>query len=177
VNLKEFVQSLDINSYDWLIHRSVKMQHTMGAYGVFAHFKPPYQNYAYPNYQIIVNTIPLIHQSITTYGLESLTYDYTILVHEAILRHIGVMEDERECLHRDMKNPFTMLRECMQSVLSLPLFILFSFGLLNHQIYDAISSSRILKIVAGLIGFLGTVVGLATEWEQFVNIIKMAIRN
>lgn len=186
-NLKQFVDQRDMNTYGWLIHRSAKMQNTMGSYGIFTHFRLPYANYSYQNYQIITNIIPLIQQNFVNaeeaftthrYGIENQAYNYTNMVHEAILRHIGVLEDEKEKLENDIKNPLSIFRNGMQSILRLPFLILFSFGLLNRQKYDSTLSSGIYKVgssIFSLMGFIGMIVGLVTGWEQFVKIIRSII--
>lgn len=176
--LTEYVHQRNSDSYGWLIHRSHKMQNMMGSYGILYQFKLPYQTYVYQNYPLILNIIPMIQQSFSTYGLENMGREYAILVHEAILRHIGAMEDEKETLKKDIMNPLSIIREGMQSILNLPLLILFSFGLLNRSIYEAISASGILKFISGIIGFIGfvsAVVGLITGWEQFIKILNQLL--
>jgi hypothetical protein len=173
-NLKKFVEQQDMNMYGWLIHRSHKMQTMMGSYGILAQFQLPYKSYIYQNYPVILNVIPMIQQSFSTFGLENMGREYATLVHEAILRHIGAMEDKKEALEKDIINPLTIIREGMQSIVKLPLLILFSFGLLNRRIYDVVSASGVFKVVSGIIGFIGflsAVVGLITGWEQFIKML------
>lgn len=178
-NLKQFVEQQDMNMYGWLIHRSHKMQTMMGSYGILAQFQLPYKSYIYQNYPVILNVIPMIQQSLSTFGLENMGREYATLVYEAILRHIGVMEDKKEVLEKDIINPLTIIREGMQSIVKLPLLFLFSFGLLNRRIYDIISASGIFKVVSGIIGFIGflsAVVGLITGWEPFIKILNTLLK-
>lgn len=44
--------------FDWLMRHSNRMQTDMGTYGIYGSYKPPFANYAYTNYPIILNMLP-----------------------------------------------------------------------------------------------------------------------
>lgn len=174
--LHQYIESRgnDGESYGWLIHRSNKMQNHMGSTGVFASFKPPYANYVYNNYPIILNMVPALQRTFSDNYLATsqVAQSYAANLLETSVRHIGNIEDRREAVVSKIKNPFVWFATGVQLVLSIPVRMLGWFGVVGNTAVAFITSSLLFKFVAalvGLIGFASSVVGLATGWEPFIS--------
>lgn len=177
--LRRYIESRgdDGESYGWLIHRSNKMQNHMGGAGVFASFKPPYANYAYSNYPIILNMVPALRR---TFGddylaTSQIAQSYAGSLLETTVRHIGNIEDRREALVSKIKNPLVWFATGVQLALSIPVRMLGWFGVMGNSIVATITSSLLFKSVAalvGIIGFASSVVGLVTGWDPFISLLN-----
>jgi hypothetical protein len=173
--LQEYVQSdgRNLEAYGWLIHRSNKMQNQMGRTGILASFKPPFANYAYNHYPIILNMVPALRQAFSDRFLstDQLAHSYASSLLECTIRHIGMIEDHAEIISGRLKNPFIWFSEGVTLALSLPVRILGWFGVLGGVAVSGLTSNILFKGISALvalIGFASAIVGLATGWAPFV---------
>src|SRR4051812_7601059 len=74
----------DAGSYDWLIQRSVGIQHQMGPHGYMAHFSPPFANYLVPNWAIVLNALPEIRRGLHDDILMRQGFEYAQLLKDAL---------------------------------------------------------------------------------------------
>lgn len=162
----------DHKTYSQLISASPKIQDAMGHWGIYATFIPPYSQFSYHNWRIILNGIPAIRQHTSDPLMVGRIADgYVDVVDQALLRALGTLEANIDDQVKDRWNPVILLREGLVYTLTLPLYVLAEFGLLTKQLYERIVSSFIVHAIAfGLaaFGLFASVVGLAVDWEPFV---------
>lgn len=175
--LRQFVESSGSQSdaYGWLIHRSNKMQEQLGSDGVFAKYRPPFANFQFQNFPIVLNLLPELQRSLTD-QLPSgdLANQYAMALQEALVRHLGTLHDREVDLAKSIRNPLTWLREGVRAIVALPLNVLSWLGVLSEVTVGRITASKYFSALSGLaalIGFVSAVVGLVTGWRQFQNVV------
>ena len=89
--------NIDGELYVWLTLNVNKIQNIMGSMGEMT-FKPAFQNYFVPNYEIIINTIPKFREGrVEAFEVNS--------VDDSLLRYIGYQEENRKSIVSFLKNP------------------------------------------------------------------------
>lgn len=173
----------DQAAFNWLIRNSSQMQNEMGGYGIYGSFKPPFANYVYNNYPIILNMIPELRQHFDRRDgfsrLEDQTIDsYGKSVDEAILRYIGASELKAKQNLREIRNPIVWLRVGVRSIISIPLLLLSSLGLLGSRTLGMMQGSVIFRLLTGVISLAGlaaSVVTVLVGWDQTVKLVEPAL--
>ena len=163
----------DTITYGWLLLRSNKMQNLLGPQGIIHHFKPPFANYAYKNYPVILNMIPEVRKFIGGISVKY-AHEYAITIRECIIRYAGTLEDLADILYKELFNPFIWIRETFQIVTALPFFLLNWFGIISTSALRSITSNILFKLSSGFIavvGFLSAIIGIITGWDKFVVIL------
>jgi hypothetical protein len=174
--LRSYLESSgkDTEAYGWLIHRSNKMQIQLGPEGVLAAYKPPFANFQYQNYPVVLNLLPELRRALEDNILSGQHYShqYGMLLQETLIRHGGSLHDRAETLARSLKNPLAWLREGVRAMVALPLSVLAWVGLLSEATVGRITGSKIFRVLSGfaaIIGFVSAVMGIALGWEAFVQ--------
>lgn len=174
--LGQYVQSKgqDHESYLWLVQHSQRMQTQVGLDGVFATYKPPGANYYMRNYAIILNLLPELKNELTSFhlGWESLSSQYASILQDALVRHFGTLDQEREELAKLAHNPIEWLREGTLAFLGFPVRLLGWVGLLSTGIvHRGLGSSfaRILSGLATLAMLLSAIIGIVVGWQPFIQ--------
>jgi hypothetical protein len=179
-NLASYVNSGGRNepAYLALAHQSARVQTALGSFGVMAIYRPPFDNVAYHNYQIVVNMVPELRRWVPdddTFSSLRPGREFARTLQDAILRYAGVLEPMLQSLERNLRNPFVLLREGVGEVLLLPIRLLNWFGLLTSGRVAAVQRSAIFRVAGGiatLVGFVSAVVGLITGWEPFLRMVR-----
>jgi hypothetical protein len=154
------------------------MQRDLGSLGVMSRYKPPGANYFLNNYQIVINMLPELRQTLSDPLLSSISRlapEYAQTLEEVLIRHLGVLEERAESLQKKLRNPVTDFREGVQLILFVPFYLISWLGILSTNKLRALSRKPIPKILSGvvaLVGFLSAVVGLVIGWSDFVKIIS-----
>jgi len=176
--LKDYIDSDGKNlvAYTWLTSHSNQMQIQMGSDGIYAAYKPPGAHYQIPNYPIILNMLPELRRSLDTQRLSNmLASEYSSLLQEALIRHIGTIEDIIKDHASELRNPIIWFREGMRVITASPITLLSWLGLIGASTLRKITKNSIFKIIAAIfaiVGFLSAVVSLVIGWDQFVTILK-----
>jgi len=177
-HLKTYIQSRgnDYESYGWLVHRSNKMQMQLGASGIYASYRPPYANFQYSNYPIILNMLPDLRNAFDDSILSgsSIVHQYSMALQDTLIRHLGSLHDLDELNDKALRNPVIWLREGVRVITALPLTLLGWLGALSETTVTRLTSGRFFKGVsafAALVGFVSAVMGVALGWEQFTQIV------
>lgn len=166
-------------AYNWMILNSHRMQGEMGGYGLYASFKPPFANFAYKNYPIILNMIPELRQHIDrSDGLmrlgNQMIDSYGKAIDETLLRYIGSLEDAARRTLGEVRNPFAWLRSGVELVVSMPLLMLSGFGLFGARTVQLVQGSLAFRLVTALVALAGlasSIVTVLAGWDQTVKII------
>jgi hypothetical protein len=161
----------DIEAYTWLTMNSPRMQVAMGSHGIYAAFRPPFANYQYRDYPIILNLLPELRRALADPILSrSLAEQYHSAISEALLRYAGSLEQRTENVHSELRNPVIWLREGVRWIVALPLTMLSWVGLLSPGRARAISYGGVFRVVSAivtLVGFVSAVMGIVLGWSQF----------
>lgn len=164
----------DTQAYGWLVHRSTKMQQHMGDAGVYAYYKPPFANYQFTNYEVVLNGIPALRQAYEAGYMSDVGGQIATALQESIVRYMGQLEDLRESHLRDMKNPFVWLREGVRLVIASPVYLMSWMGVLGESTTSAFIQSRLFKMISGLVTLVALVASVMTivlGWDQFLKLI------
>lgn len=171
-------QGSDYEAYLWLIQKSPKIQAMLGGYGEASLFRPPFANFAYRDYQIIVNVIPEIRKEFEDDAYLRNTRalnEYIALVRDSLLRFVGVLNDELETKKKKLKNPVIWFSEGVSWLLLLPFSLVQWVGLLSERLVNGIANHVLFKIMAGLASLLGVISTLMTimlGWGAFLSAIQ-----
>lgn len=163
----------DEESYGWLTHRSNRMQNQMGRQGLIG-FQPPFANFIHNNYPVILNMLPELRKSLRDSILHSQADWYANALREALIRHLGSLEDTRETVDHDLRNPIVLLRRGIQGVLSGPGYLLHSLGLSAAPN----PSGPLLRIASGIVALIGLVAAVMTTalgWPAFSTLLASLV--
>lgn len=146
--------NLNLDLYHWLTLNVHQIQSDLGVLGVMD-FVAPFQIYRARNFQIVVNTLPKFRDN---------TIDdfFITSVDDCLLRHIGLLTSNIETFNRQVKNPLVWFRVGIQLILTIPLVILNSFGLLTDNTTSAIKGSIFYKLISGFVALVALVSGIVT---------------
>ncbi|PNQ84112.1 hypothetical protein C1T20_19295 [Paenibacillus polymyxa] len=185
-NFREFGSQLvhqelfDSEKYQWLMMNSSKMQTMMGSYGV-ASYKPPFANYMYNNYQLVVNGIREIKDNFQraagSYGLsfeKRWVIESISMVDDALLTYVGAISDALDEVKKDSKNPLIWLREGVRFIVTSPISLMYWSGLIKYRTYNVISNNffvKLLSFLIGIIGFVSSIVTIVTGYTPFKSLI------
>ncbi len=170
-------QGNDNETYGWMIYESVKMQRQLGILGIMSSYKPPGADYIYNRYQVLLNMLPELH-SIFNRGLltiSSLASDYIQILRDMLVRHLGVLNEEKNDIRSELANPIKAFRAGIQLILLLPAYIVNWFGLATNDFLSRLSRSLIFKFISGIVaivGFISAVIGIVVGWGEFMGILK-----
>ena len=171
-NFVSFANKYNKNDFDnelyvWLTKNIDKIQTEIGIYGL-SDYKPPHSNRIIRDYPIILNTVPQFR--------EGRAHEFDIgSVNDSLLRYLGVLEIHRENKLKELKNPLIWFRTGFQKVISLPILLLYSFGIITERTVNRIVESSVFKLISGLTGFILTLYGifcLITDWDRIVDYVK-----
>jgi hypothetical protein len=176
--LREYYQSNGKNGdiYGWLIHRSNKMQSEMGGQGIIRNYRPPAQNYMLNNYPIILNMLPNLHREFQIgLFLGNLPQQYMDSLQESIVRYLGRLDDEKDELRKELKNPIKWFREGVRGVMALPIYLFVWLGFITDNTARRLTLSFLFSVISGLVtlvGFVSGVVSLVVGWDAFIDIVS-----
>jgi hypothetical protein len=158
----------DRELYVWLTMNVSKIQSNLGMFGIMDYIAP-FQTHRFPNYQIVVNTLPKFRDGTVK------EFDVNI-VDDCLLRYIGYLDEY--CLETQMnlKNPIIWFREGFREVLSIPIFILNWFGIISNKTVNSIKDSLIYKVLSGLIALVTIISGLVTIVVGYDQTLKFINR-
>lgn len=159
-------RQFDPELYSWLVSKSAKAQREVGMFGV-GEFIAPFQIYKIRNYQFIVNTIPKIRDG-------HLRDEEINLVDDILTRCLGAFDEIKIELQSELKNPLKWFQYGVKWCLSLPIRILYWFGIISNSTVDKITANSFFKIVSGLVGFISffsAIITIVTGWDAFKIIL------
>ncbi len=176
---KKYVESQgkDNEAYGWMIYESVKMQRQLGILGIMLNYKPPGANYMHKNYQVLINMLPELHRTFNSdlLVISKLVSDYIQVLQEMLVRHLGVLNEEKKDIKSEILNPFKTFRSGIQFILLLPVYIVNWFGLATESFLWRLSRNTLFKLFSGfvaIVGFISAVLGLVVGWKDFITIIR-----
>lgn len=168
----------DMDSYSWLIDRTVKMQRIMGGFGKIS-YNPPFGQYRIQNQDIVIAFVPQIKKEFESQlnllapNFQTLTF-YTDSLQEALIRFVGVRTYDLEEAEQNLKKTHLWFVLGFRQILSLPIYLFVLFGLLSSNKASSIRDSILQKIITALIFLVGVVSSLFTiilGWDEFWKLI------
>ena len=162
----------DTGAYAWLTHRSTAMQRQMGSNGIYAAYRPPFANFQYRDYPIVVNMLPDLRNAYADPVLaRSLAAQYSNTLIDAIVRHLGTLEDRSSVITASLRNPFSWLREGAGLLVGVPLSLLASLGLISVSAMARWRANWFVRLMGGLVALItlaSAVIGIVVGWDPFV---------
>jgi len=112
---RELLQDRSFNgeAYGWLTLNVGRIQDELGSNGVMYCYQPPFANYMYKEYQLIVNTLPNIRSRIAS-------EQEIFSCEDALVRHIGIIEIHLNKYRKYLFNPIIWLREGIRFIIAFP---------------------------------------------------------
>jgi hypothetical protein len=163
--------------YGWLTYNSVKMQKQLGPLGIAASWIPPGASYLVNKVPIIVQILPELYRTINDRllsGFNRLSVQFAQTIHEVLLRHLCVVDEELELIRKSSKNPIIAFRQGIQLLVFLPLYILNWLGIIASSSIISWKNKMIIRTFLGLvaiISFVSSVVGLVLDWPNFISLV------
>jgi hypothetical protein len=145
---------IDSDLYMWLTKNVNRIQADLGYLGIM-HFVAPFQIYQISNYQIVINTIPKFRSGeVKDFDVDS--------ADDCLLRYIGALEQIINRLKKKIRNPLIWFKEGFQQIVSLPLYILNWFGILEDRTIRKVVTNYFFKMLSGIGGIVAFVSALVT---------------
>ncbi len=161
--------------YVELTKRISRMQRELGHHGVMAMYQPPFANYAFRDYQIIVNMLPEYRRAAKDEILRrNQAPQYADAMRDVLVRYSGSLQERESDVRGDLRSPLVWFREGVRAVLSLPLVALRELGILSPSLSASILGSGLLKVGTGVVALVTLIAGLVdilTGWAAAVALI------
>lgn len=164
----DYMQTSQAGSeYVWLLQNSTTIQRQMGRFGTMT-FKPPFANYQYTNYPLLINTIPKFRDG-------SIHQAEIGFVDDSLLRYLKKLDDLVNLAEKDLHNPVIWFRQGIRLVLGLPFYLLDWFGLIDSGTTERLIGNSFFKFISNFSAFITFISGLITiavGWDQTLIFIK-----
>lgn len=176
-HFKRFVEShgRDFDAYAWLTSNAAKMQMALGPLGVMA--LQQQSGYLVTNFQILINLLPEIRDDFLNdmpFLFPQLATQKVNTVQDALIRYGGMLDQLRNEVTKEQRNPFVWLKEGVRILLIAPVAILQFFGLVPERAPQVVGRTAAFRVVAGavaLLGLLATIITIVVGWTAFVAVI------
>lgn len=165
-------KTFENKEYNWLMANSDKMQYILGDAGIISYKQ---YNMLYKNIPILLNVMNEIADYINDIHINENDIKMINWCQNAFLRKIGVLDEYTKNAPKKLLNPFFDLSSGIKYVLSIPINILYSIGLISYSGKNKIEQNILFKIISGIISLLtilSMVMTIVIGWEDFINIIK-----
>lgn len=148
--------------YQWLLRKVSKIENEMGGFGVAVFYRPAFANYAFQDYEVISNTL----LNIGPVSAKDLEMSQAILE-----RYIGALDDSISKNLSHLINPAVWLTRTVRLILlDIPLWMLYSFGLISKIRKNKIKTSSIISKIIGVITLGGSLASLITGWDSIMKL-------
>lgn len=166
----------NMESYEWLIRHSTRMQIDSGHYGILTQYRPPFGNLVYRNHQIFLNLIQeLRHYVRDRDSVVTTAQELYMIIYEALVRYSGYLDEQAEEINNKKNSPLEWLVEGISFLLSIPFALLQWIGILSTSTLETIINSKFLGILSkltALLGFIAIIVGLVVDWSDFITKVE-----
>jgi hypothetical protein len=164
----------DESLYVELTERVVRMQREIGGHGVMALFRPPFANYAYRDYPLLVNMLPDYRRSANDWALHRHASECVSTIRDALVRYSGSLSELEEDARRSFRNPMVWFKEGVRFVVSSPFRLLRSLGILSAGVESNIVGSTLVRVASGIVALVTLVAGLVqivTGWDASIALL------
>lgn len=160
--------NFDSDGYIWLTSNVGKIQDELGSDGIVYHYRPPFANYVYTRYQLLVNTLPQIRTG-------QADRDTIAACQDSLIRHFGYLNRIDETYINRVRNPLMWLREGITFIITFPIRLAYWFGLFQYSFLIKIGNSffiRLISFIVSVIGLVSSIVTILLGWENFLKLLK-----
>ena len=175
-----FSEKEDIELYQWLTINIPRMQSEMGSYGAIPTLIEG--NYKYTNLQVLSNLIPYIRsQSYEIFSdlipqsfMQRNLSEKVRLIDDALLRYHGYLLEKERLLKQKLKNPFSWLKEGVQTFVTFPISLMYWTGLIKYTWYLRISDNffvKLLNFIVIIIGLVSSIITIVTGYDPFIGFL------
>ena len=164
-------QGKDHQAYASLTAKVERMQREAGSTAIASLYRPPFQNVAHRDYELLVNILPTLHSTITNvrWGLDEDRIRHYVDILDGVLnRYAGRLQEWGEQFGRDASNPLIWFREGIRALLLAPAFVLRSLGLWPESRSAALVHSGVFRVASAIMAFVVLAAGLVqivTGWD------------
>jgi len=161
-------EKLNEMSFVWLTKNVDKMQEMLGVIGT-VQYRPAFERYIFGDYQILINTLTQITNRMA--HEDDIRSCISILI-----RFVGILENLENNIKKDFRNPLVWFFEGIRLVITSPLYLLYSFGLMGSSTAERLSESPLARLVSGIIalaGFLASIVQILQGWDDVIRLLKI----
>jgi hypothetical protein len=175
-NFMEYANSKGSNKskYNYLVMNSNKMQNLLGNQG-FATIRLPFENVMYNHWALIINGLSQMHSYFSRNYFEQQAFQVAEQIRESLIRKIGDYTIENETKYKRVFNPVIWFATGIRFILSIPILILESFGIIGINGRIRAISSFFFKFIAGivaLIGLVSSIFSIVFGWDQIIEFMK-----
>ena len=159
----------DQETYEWLVARSASMQERLGVLGLAAYqATSPYDLTSMPADPLILNTLPELRGGYPR-------PDRVATCEEAIMRYLGLLDEERAGYTKHFVNPIIWLGEGVRTALLLPFLMLQWLGLFKESLINRLDRSTVFNLLSGLVAVIGLAASamiVVFGWDQFTDLTQ-----
>ncbi len=163
----------DHGSYHKMMLQSNRMQAEMGPFGIWHHFRdPPLE---YKNFGIIVNGLPRIRRYFEKDDFLRNSGEIVHMFDDALVRFLGVLEDDLNESKKSLRNPFTCFRCGAEQIVLLPLLFFAAFGVIGRKTIASVRAAWVFKFLTAalaLLGFTASVIALIVDGGEALGIVR-----
>lgn len=155
--------------FAFLMGKAGKAQNTLGSNGYLSNYQ--HGNMILSRYQLLINTIPNLRFP-DMYGR-----DFEMLrnmIHMTITENEGRLEKYRT----EIKNPFSLLREGINFLVTSPIRILYWSGVMEYGTFNKLTNNWLLSFINGfiiLVGFFGSIITILLGWDDTISLVTKYI--
>lgn len=158
----------DSDGYIWLTSNVNKIQRELGVNGIMYNYHPPFANYIYPQYALLINTLPQLrtHEADTK---------EIFACQDVLIRHLGDLNETIDHYIKRLRNPLIWLREGITFLITFPFRLASWFGLLQYTSLITMSDSLLVKLISfivSIIGLISSVMTVLLGQDEFLKILK-----
>lgn len=163
--------TFNVDLYEQLTLKSVKMQRYMGRFGI-VNYLAAYSDYRIPKYEILSNCLIKVSNG-------SIHEAECSAVENCLIRYLRHIIDCREVQRSKLRNPFIWLGVGLKTLLNLPLSILQWFGVFSDNKAKIVEESKGYKTISGIASFAAFIASLVTivvSWNQTLDFFKQIFK-
>lgn len=160
----------DGDALSYLLHHAQHMQNNLGPMG-YVGLRPAGSDVMISSCSVVPTVLSEMRRYFATDVLSSfrIPQEYGAQLQEILLRHLGARQRELTETERLTRNPLACLREGVVTMLSIPLLLLVSVGILGDRSAATVQRNSFVRLVAGivtLIGLVGSIFTIVLGWND-----------
>lgn len=170
---------IDEQTYYNLAHDMNKIQLELGVDGIISVYYDPLKGIRMNNYPIFLNFFNDLRTELTCYCILEDRINLSIgTCNDALIKHIGQLDNTIEYRKSKIKNPFYCFSKGVSLIVSLPIKLLEWCEIINQKSSDKILSSKIYKVINNIIviiNLLSDIITITTGWDGFTGIVQAGL--
>lgn len=153
------------------------MQYELGSDGIIAHVNDPLQRLSTKNYQLLINFLPELRDSINeldNFIIKNRIIQSAHSCDDMFIRHLGTLKKTENSIRKNLFNPLSCFSEGIKFIVSSPLVLLHCFGFISDKTIQSAKHNRVtnfLNILITIVGFIGNLISIFMGWHEFWQII------